>query len=189
MIKKKQDQIFAKRITDFWALITVIIALAAFFTGKTDFKSFFEGITVLNFSITFLKTLVAYAVTLTVLMISFIIIIDFLLLIFGLKFPIANFLYGTIFSNVVLNWWWHDSLGQNIFLSAVLIYFIANYDIVTKKRIYSLFYKKVGNAILAFSISVFIKHKENLEEGVHIGLIIIQNIEEDVTGTSVNPNL
>ncbi len=186
MFKKKQDQLFTKSITDFWAFLTVIIALAAFFTGKTDLNSFFEGITISNFLITFIKTFVAYAVTLTVIIMSAFIIIDFPLLIFGVKFQISNFLYGTIFSNVVLNWWWNDSISQNIFLSAVIIYFLANYDIVTKKNIYSLIYKKVGNHFSGFSISVIIKHRRKLE-GIHIGLLIIQKVEEDFTTESFNP--
>lgn len=178
MFKKKQDQLFTKKITDFWAFFTVIIALAAFFTGKTDLNSFFEGITLINFLVTFLKTVAAYTVTLTVIIMSALIIIDIPLLIFGFKFPIAIFLYGNIFSSVVINWWWNDSMSQNIFLSVMIIYFLANYDIVTKKNIYSLIYKKVGNHFSGFSLSVIIRQRRKLE-GIHIGLLIIQKNEED----------
>jgi hypothetical protein len=60
----------------------------------------------------------------------------------------------------------------------MIIYFLANYDIVTKKNIYSLIYKKVGNRFSGFSLSVIIRQRRKLE-GIHIGLLIIQKNEED----------
>ena len=134
MFKKKTDSLFSKKITDFWGLITVILSLAIFFTGKTDAHSFFEGITLSNFLFTVFKTIIAYVITIILIVFSFLIVFDFLLLIFGLIFPIANFLWGKTFNDIVINWWWQDSQSQNIFLSVLLLYFLSSYENTIKSK-------------------------------------------------------
>lgn len=173
MLKKKTDSLFSKKITDFWGLITIILALAAFFTGKTDAHSFFEGITLSNFLFTLLKSITAYVITILLIVFSFLMVFDFLLLIFGITFPIANFLWNKTFNNTVVNWWWQDSLSQNIFLSVLLLYFLSSYEIKIKKKTYSLFYKKVGTKLDSFSLGIF-SQTYTKSEGIHIGFIIIQ---------------
>lgn len=173
MLKKKTDSLFSKKITDFWGLITVVLALAAFFTGKTDVHSFFEGITLSNFLFTVLKTLSAYVIIIVLVIFSFLVVFDFLLLIFGITFPIANFLWSQTFNNIVADWWWQESLSQNIFLSVLLLYFLSSYDIKIKNKTYSLFYKKDGTKLDSFSFGI-LSQTYTESEGLHIGFIIIQ---------------
>ena len=175
MIKKKKDTLFSKKITDFWGLVTLVLALAAFFTGKTDIKSFFHDVTLLNFITTFGKTILIYALCITLIVSSLFIIFDFILLIFGLKFPIAKFLWSSTFISIVINWWWNESLSENIFLSVLLMYVLSSYDIETKTRIYSLFYKKIGKKLDGFSMGIGFSPIRHKGEGIHIGLIVIQN--------------
>lgn len=174
-LTKKKDTLFSKRIIDFWGILTVILAFAAFLTGKTDIRSFFQDITFLNFLETFGKTVIAYGVTLTVISFSFLIIIDFILLIFGLKFPIAYFLWTYVFGSVVMSWWWDNSLPENIFLSIVSLYFLSSYDIETEKRIFSFFYKKVGEKYHGFSIGLLLNDMRSGAEGLYIGLLIVRH--------------
>jgi len=174
-LTKKKDTLFSKRIIDLWGILTVILAFAAFLTGKTDIKSFFQDITLLNFLETLVKTIAAYGVTLAVITFSFFIVVDLILLVFGLKFPIAYFLWTYVFGTVVMTWWWDSSLAENIFLSIVTLYFISSYDIETEKRIFSFFYKKVGEKYNGFSVGLLLNDMRRETEGVYIGLLIVRH--------------
>ena len=168
-----------KRVLEFLGLLTVILAIAVFITGKTDVKSFFEHVTFINFLITFFKTIVAYLLIPIIVSSSIFIIFDFPLLLFGIHFPVANFLWGILFKKVIIDWWWNASISQNIFLAITLIYLISRYQIETKKfKITIFFISAQGKWYHGFNFTIISIKKnltnEEMRNSLTLGFLIIE---------------
>lgn len=105
---------------------SIIILVAAIAYKNAVSESFFAGITFSGLFLTLFKSLLAIIlVSIAIPIVLIALLIDLILWLFtAYYFPLSGFIYDLIWGDVVMDWYWSYSNGNELFISAVILLII-----------------------------------------------------------------